>query len=142
MFLVVYHELDDYWITLFYLIVCTKNRNVVSEHSFNNCYMWDYVLMHDDTCLMYAWVWLITSCVKSLTWYHHHHCQLWKEILKSFNLNCFWACLMHRFRFSIIKYINYADKSSQCSVKTVLSMKINSDIMITSSESFFCVSHH
>ncbi len=58
----------------------TKNRNVIFEHSFNDCYMWDHVLIHDDTCLTYAWVWLIISCVKSLTWYHHHHCQLWEEI--------------------------------------------------------------
>ncbi len=80
MFLVVHHELDDYQITLSYLIVHAKNRNVVSEHSFNNCYMWNHVLMHDDTCIMYAWVWLIMSCVKSLTWYCHCRYQLWKEI--------------------------------------------------------------
>ncbi len=42
--------------------------------------MWDHVLMHDDTCLTYAWVWLITSCIKSLTWYHHRYYQLWEEI--------------------------------------------------------------
>jgi len=58
--------------------------------------------------------------------------------LRRINLDRFWACLVRRFRFSIVRYINHADKSSWCSVKTVLLMKINSDITIALSESFFC----
>ncbi len=49
---------------------------------------------------------------------------------------------MRRLEFSIVKYINYADKSLRYSVKIILLMKIDSNIIITLLESFFCVFHY
>ncbi len=53
-----------------------------------------------------------------------------------------WTRLVHRFRFSIVKYTDQADRSPWCWVRMVLSVNINNDTTVTSFESFFCVCHH
>jgi len=56
--------------------------------------------------------------------------------------DCDWACLVCQFRFSIVKYIDQADRSPWCWVRMVLSVNINNDTTVASFESFFCVCHH
>ncbi len=142
LFLIVYHEVCYHRMTLAALTVCTDYIKFIFDSG-------------SDCCLLS--VGKLGTC--------GHELDLWSSIMNraicqildlmlssSFSITerksrrtkpgRDWACLVRRFRFSIVKYTGQADRSPWCWVRMVLSVNINNDTTVAPFESFFCVCHH
>ncbi len=142
LFLIIYHEVCYHRMTLTALIVCTDYIKFIFDSESDCCLLSVGKLRTCDHELDLQSSIMNRAICQTLDLMLSSSFSITERKSRRTKPGCDWACLVHQFRFSIVKYTDQTDRSPWCWVRMILSVNINNDTTVASFKSFFCVCHH